>query len=104
MRKSESGAMAPEELRSLEGGRVLSILWDDGEVSRLDATLLLRNSRSASTRRAEAEGDTSPVSDDIRLADIRLVGVYGVQLVFSDGHDRGIYPWIYLRELADAVK
>ncbi|HYQ49053.1 MAG TPA: DUF971 domain-containing protein, partial [Pseudomonas sp.] len=24
---------------------------------------------------------------------------YGVQLVFSDGHERGIYPWPYLREL-----
>ncbi|WP_413049183.1 gamma-butyrobetaine hydroxylase-like domain-containing protein [Pseudomonas phoenicis] len=24
---------------------------------------------------------------------------YGVQLVFSDGHDCGIYPWDYLREL-----
>jgi DUF971 family protein len=25
---------------------------------------------------------------------------YGVQLVFDDGHERGIYPWSYLRELA----
>jgi DUF971 family protein len=24
---------------------------------------------------------------------------YGVQLVFSDGHERGIYPWAYLRDL-----
>jgi DUF971 family protein len=23
-----------------------------------------------------------------------------VQLVFSDGHDRGIYPWPYLHQLA----
>ena len=27
---------------------------------------------------------------------------YGAQLVFSDGHARGIYPWQYLAQLADA--
>jgi len=96
--------MAPEELQCLDNGRVLSILWDDGEASRLDAVWLRRNSRSASARRAEAEGEAPILSCDIRLADIRLVGVYGVQLVFSDGHDRGIYPWVYLRQLADAAE
>ncbi|VVQ11755.1 hypothetical protein PS938_03710 [Pseudomonas fluorescens] len=24
---------------------------------------------------------------------------YGLQLVFSDGHERGIYPWAYLAQL-----
>ncbi|CAI8772207.1 hypothetical protein EMIT0P43_170072 [Pseudomonas jessenii] len=24
---------------------------------------------------------------------------YGLQLVFSDGHERGIYPWAYLARL-----
>jgi DUF971 family protein len=27
------------------------------------------------------------------------VGNYAVRLVFSDGHDSGIYTWGYLREL-----
>ena len=25
---------------------------------------------------------------------------YGVQICFSDGHDKGIFPWAYLREIA----
>ena len=25
---------------------------------------------------------------------------YALQLIFSDGHDRGIYPWVWLRELS----
>ncbi len=33
----------------------------------------------------------------VRLRDIRLQG-YGVQLLFDDGHERGIYPWSYLRD------
>ena len=27
------------------------------------------------------------------------VGAYGVKLVFSDGHDTGIYSWDYLYDL-----
>lgn len=37
---------------------------------------------------------------DIRVIAVRPMG-YGVQLVFSDGHDRGIYPWSLLAELVD---
>jgi DUF971 family protein len=25
---------------------------------------------------------------------------YGVQLRFSDGHDKGVFPWAYLAEIA----
>ena len=95
--------MSPTELQSLENGRVLSIVWESGELRRLGAALLRRNSRSASALRAEVDGGPTLVGEDIRLSDIRLVGTYGVQLVFSDGHDRGIYPWEYLRQLADAA-
>lgn len=38
------------------------------------------------------------VDENIQLAAINNMG-YGVQLVFSDGHDRGIYPWVYLYQL-----
>ncbi|RUW64645.1 gamma-butyrobetaine hydroxylase-like domain-containing protein, partial [Mesorhizobium sp. M4B.F.Ca.ET.049.02.1.2] len=31
------------------------------------------------------------------------IGSYAIRLVFSDGHDRGIYPWSYLREIADSA-
>jgi len=95
--------MSPEELHILQGGCALSITWINGEVSRLGAAQLRRSSRAASALRAEVDRRPTLVSEDIRLSDIRLVGVYGVQLVFSDGHDRGIYPWEYLRQLADAA-
>jgi DUF971 family protein len=34
------------------------------------------------------------------IAEVRLVGDHALNIAFSDGHDRGIYPWSYLRELA----
>ncbi len=40
---------------------------------------------------------------ELTLADAPPVGHYAVQLRFSDGHDRGVYPWAYLRELSGEV-
>lgn len=50
-------------------------------------------------RAARLRGDIRAVDPDVRLVACNSMG-YGVQLVFSDGHDRGVYPWRYLRELA----
>ena len=36
----------------------------------------------------------------VRITDVQAVGNYGLNLAFSDGQDRGIYPWAYLRQLA----
>jgi DUF971 family protein len=92
--------MVPQVLKLLENRRVLAITWDDGETIRLSAELLRRNSRAASALRAEIDDDRPLPDAEIHLTDIQLIGAYAVQLSFSDGHDRGIYPWRYLRELA----
>jgi len=39
----------------------------------------------------------------IRLDAIHPVGDKGLNLVFSDGHGRGIFPWAYLRELGPSL-
>ncbi|MGF6200980.1 gamma-butyrobetaine hydroxylase-like domain-containing protein [Pseudomonas laurylsulfatiphila] len=36
----------------------------------------------------------------VRVIELNPQG-YGLQLVFSDGHERGIYPWAYLAGLTD---
>ena len=40
--------------------------------------------------------------DNPELAGVEGVGRYAVRLIWSDGHGTGIYPYAYLRELADA--
>lgn len=37
--------------------------------------------------------------EDVAIDAIEPVGNYAVKLVFSDGHDTGIYSWDYLEEL-----
>lgn len=92
--------MAPLELKLLDNRRILAVAWDDGETTRLSAELLRRNSRAASAVRVAIDGGRPVPNANIQVTDIQLIGGYAVQLSFSDGHDRGIYPWSYLRELA----
>lgn len=93
---------APIELKLTTDRRVLAITWEDGTVSRLDAPLLRRHSRSAAAVRAALEGVAAP-ADGVTLARVEPVGAYAVRLSFSDGHDRGIYPWRHLRAIADGT-
>jgi DUF971 family protein len=95
--------MAPHELKLIDNRRVLTVIWDNGDITSLPAELLRRNSRAASALRAAIDDDPPPPDVGIHLTDIQLIGAYAVQLSFSDGHDRGIYPWSYLRELAVAA-
>ena len=37
---------------------------------------------------------------DVRIEGVEPVGLYALKLVFSDGHDSGLYSWDYLRRLA----
>lgn len=36
----------------------------------------------------------------VLLTRVDPIGQYALQLKFSDGHDRGIYPWALLHELS----
>jgi DUF971 family protein len=90
----------PSELRLISGGERLEIAWDDGALSEIPARRLRMGSRSAGTVRAQTLGARPEVSESVTITGVEAVGAYAVRLAFSDGHDRGIYPWRYLRELA----
>ncbi|WP_199773078.1 DUF971 domain-containing protein [Ensifer adhaerens] len=80
----------------------LAVTWDDGAVSHIPATVLRARSRAASQVRADLEGRAGSY-DAVTLSGAEPVGTYAIRLVFSDGHDRGIYPWTYLRAIADST-
>lgn len=37
---------------------------------------------------------------DVAITGIQAQGNYAIKIIFSDGHDSGIYTWHYLHELA----
>lgn len=81
--------------------RLVEIKWQDKHV--LVSHKVLRQSCRCSvcesTRRKL--NDVIPVAADIELLKMEILGSIGIQLFFSDGHDRGIYPWAYLSQIVD---
>ena len=74
----------------------LRLRWHDGTVD-LPAARLRAVCRCGSCRARAERGEAAPEPAD--LVDAVPVGSYALNLIFSDGHDRGIYPWIWLHEL-----
>jgi DUF971 family protein len=92
--------MQPNHVALIERQTVLAITWSDGSESSLGAEALRRASRAASEIRRQADGVELAVESDLRVEAVEPIGNYALRLFFSDGHDRGIYPFAYLRELA----
>ncbi|EQL42928.1 hypothetical protein M770_33780 (plasmid) [Pseudomonas aeruginosa VRFPA03] len=79
-------------LRLFSGALMLAVL-----LSRIDHARLRAACPCAQCRAQRLRGRIVAAEQGVRLRDIRLQG-YGVQLLFDDGHERGIYPWSYLRD------
>ena len=90
----------PTELKLSEGGRRLTIAFDDGRVFALSAEYLRVMTGSAQDR-GHGAGPRPPIPGkaETRILDVRPVGAYAVRLVFDDGHDTGLYSWDLLHDL-----
>ncbi len=86
----------PRKINLRQASACLELTYSDATY-RLDAEFLRVHSPSA-----EVTGHGRPVlqtgKQDIRINAIEAVGNYGIKLVFSDGHDTGIYTWPLLRD------
>jgi DUF971 family protein len=93
--------MQPLQLELVDGSTALALTWPDCGTRRLGAETLRRASRAASEIRRQINGIELAIGPGFHLAAVEPIGNYALRLSFSDGHDRGIYPWSYLRELSD---
>lgn len=84
-------------------GRTLHIRLDTDAAFDLPAERLRAACRCAHCRRAQIDGVFPDEFPSVAIAAVTPVGHYAVNLEFSDGHARGIYPWSYLAELADGL-
>ncbi|MFJ5253653.1 DUF971 domain-containing protein [Pseudomonas sp. NPDC088414] len=91
--------MSPLSVGNSQSERTLRLSWPDGRESQLNHAELRRQCPCSQCRTFRLKGVTPLVDERVRLIEINLQG-YGVQLVFSDGHQRGIYPWDYLAQLS----
>ena len=74
------------------------VLWD-GQEATISAPSLRAACRCAWCTRDRILGQfVQP--DTVAFNDVAALGSHGLHVKFSDGHERGIYPWAYLDELA----
>jgi DUF971 family protein len=85
-----------------ESKDALMLTYSDGQEYTLPAEYLRVYSPSAEVR-GHGEGNET-LQFGKRLVTINALekaGNYALQIVFSDGHDSGIYSWDYLQALAE---
>ena len=90
----------PRSIHSHSVSRYLEIEWSDGVVSRLPHRFLRLHCRCAECRQARNTGHAIATPEDVDLTAVVPYGPASLQLEFSDGHSRGLFPFPYLRELA----
>ena len=89
------------ELRLSDGGRLLTVAFDDGDRHALSAEYLRVESPSAEVQgHSPAQRQTQSGKRDVTITQIQPTGNYAVRLIFSDGHSTGIYTFAGIHELA----
>lgn len=92
----------------VERDRGLRVTWPGGRESFYPTEHLRRMSPSAEARQLREELARNPLAilpnrpadqGPLRIVDAELVGHYALRLIFSDGHDTGIYTWPYLHAI-----
>lgn len=94
----------------LKKDKGLTVHWQDGTVSFYPVIYLRRMSPSAEMRQLREQMARNPLTvlpssagsgpqQPLTATNAELIGNYAVRVVFSDGHDTGIYSWEYLREI-----
>jgi DUF971 family protein len=98
----QPGAPRPVEIRLHQKSHVLEVGFDDGKSYRLSCEYLRVYSPSAEVRgHGPGQEVLQEGKKDVEIVAIEPVGHYAVKLVFSDGHDTGLYSWDYLYSLGE---
>ena len=79
----------------------LVMIYAGGRTELITAARLRLSCRCAHCTRARIDGVFPQNVDPITIRAINPVGEYAINVGFSDGHARGIYPWSYLATLIE---
>jgi DUF971 family protein len=90
----------PIDITLHQQSNVMDVSFDDGSRFSMPVEYLRVFSPSAEVRGHGPGQEVLQVGKrNVGVTAIEPIGMYAVKLVFSDGHDTGIYSWEYLHEL-----
>ncbi|WP_422023185.1 gamma-butyrobetaine hydroxylase-like domain-containing protein [Pyruvatibacter mobilis] len=97
----QSGARPwPTDISLKKSERTLTVTFDDGAMFTLPAELLRVESPSAEVQgHGAGQKKTVPGKRNVAITNVEPVGTYALRIIFSDGHDSGLFTWDYLYEL-----
>jgi len=90
----------PSEIKLHQKSRRLELIYEGGEAYSLDFEYLRVYTPSAEARGHGPGQETLQTGKrNVEIERIEPVGTYALRLVFSDGHDSGLYSWDMLYNL-----
>lgn len=90
----------PSEIKLHQKSRRLELIYEGGEAYTLDFEYLRVYTPSAEARGHGPGQETLQTGKrNVVIERIEPVGTYALRLVFSDGHDSGLYSWDMLYNL-----
>ncbi len=92
--------MKPTDIRLHQKSGVLDVVYDNGDAFELPAEFLRVHSPSAEVQgHGPGQRTLQDGKRDVKISGIEAQGNYAIKIVFTDGHDSGIYTWQYLHDL-----
>jgi len=92
----------PRDINADTQNQRLTITWVDDHVQSYPFVYLRGECRCAHCV-DEMTGkrllDPATIPTDITVSNMQLVGNYALKIIWSDGHDTGLYTWQRLREM-----
>ena len=101
MSTSINNATVPNQITLDENAGSLSLSYSDGRECKFTGEFLRVFSPSAEVVGHGSGQRVNPIGkESVKIVEVERVGNYAIKIVFSDGHDTGIYSWKYFQWLA----
>lgn len=94
---------APTHIAVSDDLSFLEVTTAAGGDERVSAERLRLACKCAHCLRVRIDGAFPERFEGIAITEVAPVGGYAINLAFSDGHARGIYPWAFLLGLVESV-
>ncbi len=92
----------PSELRLSPDKRTLTVSFEGGVTHTFTAEMLRVMSPSAEVQgHSPDQRVTVPNKANVGIKQVMPVGNYAVRIVFDDGHESGIFTWVYFAEMGE---
>jgi DUF971 family protein len=102
MDPNSNNKLWPSELRVSKDKKELTVTFEGGITHIFTAEILRVMSPSAEVQGHSPEQRvTVPHKANVAIKQVVPVGNYAVRIVFDDGHESGIFTWVYFAELGE---